>query len=140
GVGGGGSTTLTITKPAGVAQNDVMIASIAVGPNTVTITPPAGWGLVRRTDNASGTSNSLAVYKLLAGASEPASYDWSFSAGQTGAAGGIMAFSGADPAIDAENGQTTASGTSHATPSVNTTYSNTMIITDRKSTRLNSSH
>jgi len=129
GVGGGGSTTLTITKPAGVAQNDVMIASIAVGPNTVTITPPAGWGLVRRTDNASGTSNSLAVYKLLAGASEPASYDWSFSAGQTGAAGGIMAFSGADPAIDVENGQNTASGTSHATPSVTTAFNNTMLIT-----------
>src|SRR6267143_48067 len=127
--GGGGSTTLTINKPAGVVQNDVMIASISVGPSTAKITPPAGWALVRRTDNASGTSNSLAVYKLLAGAAEPASYDWTFSAGHTGAAGGIQAFSGADPAIDAENGQTTASGTSHATPSVNTTYTNTMIIT-----------
>src|SRR5207247_9064853 len=44
GVGGGGSTTLTITKPAGAAQNDVMIAPIAVGPDTVSITPPAAWG------------------------------------------------------------------------------------------------
>src|SRR5438034_1618523 len=127
--GGGGSNTLTINKPAGVVQNDVMIASISVGPSTVTITPPAGWTLVRRTDNASGTSNSLAGYSKLAGAAEPASYDWTFSAGHTGAAGGIQAFSGADPAIDAENGQTTTSGTSHATPSVNTTFSNTMIIT-----------
>ena len=99
GVGGGGSNTLTITKPAGVAQNDVMIASVAVGPSTVTITQPSGWNLVRRTDNANGTSNSLAVYSKLAGASEAASYDWTFSAGNTGAAGGIMAFSGADPAI-----------------------------------------
>src|SRR5205809_189762 len=128
GVGGGGSTTLTITKPAGVAQNDVMIASIAVGPSTATITAP-GWTLVRRTDNASGTSNSLAVYSKLAGAAEPASYDWTFSAGHTGAAGGIQAFSGADPATDAEDGQTTTSRTSHAPPSVNTTLSNTMIIT-----------
>ncbi len=127
---GGGSNTLTIAKPAGVAQNDVLIASISVGPSTVTITPPAGWALVRRMDQAGGTSNSLAVYKLLAGASEPASYDWTFSAGHTGAAGGIQAFSGADPviAIAEENGQNT-SGTAHATPSVNATYSNTMIIT-----------
>src|SRR5207247_3535759 len=109
-------------------QNDVMIAWISVGPSAATITAP-GWTLVRRTDNASGTSNSLAVYKLLAGASEPASYDWSFSAGNTGAAGGIMAFSGADPAIDVENGQNTASGTSHATPSVTTAFNNTMLIT-----------
>jgi len=127
--GGGGSSTLTITKPAGTAQNDVLIASIAVGPNTVTITPPAGWGLVRRTDNASGTSNSLAVYNKLAGAAEPASYDWTFSAGNTGAAGGIQAFSGADPTIEVENGQNTASGTSSATPSVTTALINTMIIT-----------
>jgi hypothetical protein len=129
GIGAGGSSTLTINKPAGVAQNDIMIASINVGPSTATITPPAGWALVRRMDNTNGTSNSLAVYKLLAGAAEPASYTWTLSSGHTGAAGGIQAFSGADPAIDAENGQTTASGTSHATPSVNTTYSNTMIIT-----------
>jgi len=129
GASGGGSSTLTITKPAGVAQEDVLIASIAVGPNTVTITPPAGWGLVRRMDNTSGTTNSLAVYNKLAGAAEPASYDWTFSAGNTGAAGGIQAFSGADPTIEVENGQNTASGTSSATPSVSTALVNTMIIT-----------
>src|SRR5207247_5544398 len=112
GVGAGGSNTLTINKPAGVVQNDVMIASISVGPSTVTITPPAGWTLVRRTDNASGTSNSLAVYKLLAGAAEPASYSWTFSPSNTGAAGGIMAFSGADPVLETDSGVNTASGTS----------------------------
>jgi len=130
----GGSNTLTIAKPAGVQQNDVMIASIAVGPYDVTITPPAGWALVRRTNQASGTSNSLAVYSKLAGApaSDLGPYGWTFSASHTGAAGGIQAFSGADPliAIAEENGQNdTASVTAHATPSVNTTYSNTMIIT-----------
>jgi hypothetical protein len=128
--GGGGSTTLTINKPAGVVQNDVMIASISVGPSTATITPPAGWTLVRRTDQATGTSNSLAVYKLLAGAAEPASYDWTFSAGHTGAAGGIMAFSGADPVlVETDSGVNTASGTAHATPSLTTGLYNTMIIT-----------
>jgi len=103
---GGGSNTLTITKPAGVAQNDVLIASISVGPSTATITPPAGWTLVRRTDQATGTSNSLAVYKLLAGAAEPASYDWTFSPSNTGAAGGIQASSGANPTTEAGTGRT----------------------------------
>src|SRR2546422_11144491 len=137
GVGAGGSNTLTINKPntpAAVEQNDVMIASISVGPSNVTITPPAGWALVDRKDQASGTSNSLAVYSKLAGtpAGDPGPYGWTFSARHTGAAGGIQAFSGADPliAIAEENGQNdTASVTAHATPSVNTTYSNTMIIT-----------
>ena len=126
--GGGGSNTLTINKPAGVAQNDVMIASITVGPSTVTITA-AGWTLVRRTDNANGTSNSLAVYSLVAGAAEPASYNWTFSAGNTGAAGGIMAFSGADPVLETDSGVNTASGTASATNGVTTALANTMIIT-----------
>ena len=129
GSSGAASNTLTINKPAGVAQNDVMIASIAVGPSTVTITPPAGWAPVRRTDNSSGTSNSLAVYSLLAGASEPANYSWTFSPSNTGAAGGIMAFSGADPVLETDSGVNTASGTSSATASVTTALAKTMIIT-----------
>jgi hypothetical protein len=128
GVGAGGSTTLTINKPAGVVQNDMMIASIAVGPNTATVTPPSGWALVRRTDNATA-SNSLAVYTKLAGASEPASYDWTLSSGHTGAAGGIMAFSGADPTIEADSGVNTPAGTASTTNPVTTAFSNTMIIT-----------
>jgi hypothetical protein len=126
---GGSSNTLTINKPAGVVQNDVMIASISVGPNTITITPPSGWALVRRTDNANGTSNSLAVYSKVAGAGEGASYDWTFSSGNTGAAGGIMAFSGADPVLETDSGVNTGSGTSSATNAVNTAFANTMIIT-----------
>jgi MSHA biogenesis protein MshQ len=123
------SSTLTINKPAGLAQNDVMIASITVGPSTATIAPPAGWALVRRMDNPNDTSNSLAVYSKLAGGSEPASYDWTISAGHAGAAGGIQAFSGADLAIEVENGQNTGASTSHATPSVTTGLANTMLVT-----------
>ena len=53
-------TTLTINIPAGTVPNDVMVASVAFRPNTATVTPPAGWALVRRMDNAAGTGNSLA--------------------------------------------------------------------------------
>jgi len=73
-------------EAAGVAQEDVLIASIAVGPNTVTITPPAGWALVRRMDNATGTTTRLRSTTSSPG-SRAASYDWTFSAGNTGAPG-----------------------------------------------------
>lgn len=126
---------LTINKPTGTVQNDVMIASIAVRASTVTITPPSGWTLVRRMDNADSTANSLAVYRLVAGASEPADYTWTFSPAAM-AAGGIQTFSGVDTTtpIDVENGQNTVATpccwtTSHPTPDVTTTVANTMLVT-----------
>ncbi len=111
--------SLTINKPAGTTQNDVMIASVSVRPSSATVTAPSGWTLIRRTDNANSPTNSLAVYRKVAGASEPSSYAWTFSTA-TGSAGGIQSFSGVDTAnpISAESGQTTASGLSHATPSI----------------------
>jgi len=124
------SGNLTINKPTGTVQDDVMIGTIGVRPETVTITPPSGWTLVRRIDNANANANSLAVYYKVAGASEPASYTWTIST-NTGAAGGIQTFSGVDTTnpIDVENGQTTASGLLHATPSVVTTVDNAMLVT-----------
>jgi hypothetical protein len=121
---------LSIAKPAGTVTDDVMIASIAVRPHTVTLTPPAGWTLVRRLDNSNASSNSLAVYSKVAGSSEPGSYTWTVGAGHTGVAGGIQTFAGADTTtpIDVEAGQPT-SGLSVATPSVNTTVANTMLVT-----------
>ena len=122
--------TLTITKPSGVATNDVLIASIGLTPSSVAITPPAGWTLVRRTDNAGPTSNSMAVYSRVAGASEPASYAWGVS-GASFTVGGVQAFTGVDTAtpIDVENGQSTASATTHATPGVTTSLANTLVVT-----------
>ena len=125
-----GTLSLTINRPSGTSVGDVMIASIAVRPNTATITEPAGWTLVRRIDNANANANSLAVYYKVAGGSEPANYTWTFST-STGSAGGIQTFSGVDTTnpINVEAGQNTANGLTHATPSVTTTAANTMIVT-----------
>lgn len=133
---GSSVSSLTINKPAGTVQNDVMIAAIGVHPNTEIVTPPAGWTLVRRMDNANPNANSLVVYLLVAGGSEPANYQWTFNT-STGAAGGIQTFSGVDTTtpINVENGQCTLAGScatltfSHATPSVTTTVANTMVVT-----------
>ena len=73
---GAASGNLTITKPSGTIATDVLIASVAARPSTVTITAPSGWTLVRRTNNTATNSNTLAVYYQIAGASEPASYQW----------------------------------------------------------------
>ena len=125
-----GTLSLTINKPSGTVEGDIMIASIAVRPDTAAITAPADWALVRRVDNANPNANSLAVYYKVAGASEPADYTWTFST-SIGSAGGIQSFSGVDQGnpIDVESGQNTASGLTHATPSVTTTVTNTMLVT-----------
>jgi MSHA biogenesis protein MshQ len=130
-------STITINKPAGTIQNDVMIASIGFSPNTLTIpTVPAGWTLVRRVDNPNANANSLVVYWKTAGAAEPANYAWTFSAAGY-LAGSISTFSGVDTTtpVDIENGNCTQQGScatttlSHATPSVTTTVANTMLVT-----------
>ncbi len=107
-----------------------MIASIGFRPQTAVITPPAGWTLIRRTDNAATSANSLAVYWKVADTVEPASYVWTFDT-STGSTGGILSFVNVDTAnpIDVENGATTANALTHAAPSVTTTSRDEMIVT-----------
>jgi hypothetical protein len=138
---------LTINLPAGTAANDVMIASITFQPCsstsggacTVTVTPPSGWTQVNTvTDQTTGAGtggfgNRLFVYRRVAGASEPASYTWSFGGTplHAGAAGGIVSFSGVDTAspIVAQAGQATPYATSHEAPSISTgAVTNTMLV------------
>jgi PKD repeat protein len=121
-------SSLTINRPAGTAANDVMIASVSVRPPSATIGAPAGWTLVRRIDN--GTQISLAVFRKLAGSSEPASYTWDVT-GATWAVGGIQSFTNVDAVnpIDVEAGQVTPTSLSHSTPSVTTTVANAMVVT-----------
>src|SRR3989449_5634578 len=59
-----------ISKPSGTVAGDGMIATIAVRPNTATNTSPAGWTpVLPRVDNAAGTE-SLAIYRRTADASD----------------------------------------------------------------------
>ncbi|MBM4014249.1 MAG: hypothetical protein FJ293_04710 [Planctomycetes bacterium] len=125
-----GNTSLVIATPTGVVAGDFLLAGVAVRPSSVTITPPTGWTLLRRSDSSGGASNSLAIYTRVATASEPTNHTFTFS-GSTGSAGGITAFRGvhATTPIDVESAQSTASGLNHATPSVDTTVTETMVVT-----------
>lgn len=115
----GNALSLALDKPTGVAQGDVMVASVAIRPSSASITAPSGWSLVRKVDNTSGATSSVAVYVKVAGASEPASYTWTFST-SSGSAGGIQAFSGVDTSnpVQADAGTQQSNTYSHPTPSI----------------------
>lgn len=124
-------TSLTVNRPAGTVVGDVMIAAVAVRPSTATITAPAGWTLIRRTNQPATNSLAQATYWRLAAAGEPANYTWTLSNTHTGAAGGIMTLYGVNGAapVDVENGQVTASGLNVAAPTVTTTRAYDMVVT-----------
>jgi MSHA biogenesis protein MshQ len=124
------SGNLSIAQPSGTSSGDVMVATIAVRPSSITVTAPSGWTLVRQVVN--GSTISLQTYYKVATSSEPSSYTWTMStAGFVGASGGIVSLIGADTSnpVDAESGQANASSTSQAAPSVTTTQSNSMLVT-----------
>jgi MSHA biogenesis protein MshQ len=127
GAGGGG---LTINVPAGTTTGDVMVAAISVRPSTVSILAPAGWTSLIRTNQGAGNSNAQEIFYRAASGTEPASYEWNFVVAITGAAGGIVTYTGTDlnSPFDAFAGNTTPNGTSHQANSITTTVANTMVI------------
>jgi hypothetical protein len=126
------STTLSLAKPAGTAQNDVLVATVFVaGSNAVTA---AGWTPVAGADAVatSGDGRLVSFYKV-AGASEPASYGFG-TAGSGGATrkatAGISVYRGADPAAPVEGGAATsgAAGGSPYAPAPVTAHPNSVAI------------
>jgi len=94
-------TSITITKPTGVAQGDVMIVNIMMRGGTNNTFPPF------TTDNPSwtpiashgieGNSNrrTASAYRI-AGASEPASYTFALGSNASNSVGAIVGFRGVD--------------------------------------------
>jgi len=115
---------LTISKPAGLANGDVMLASITVA-STASATAPTGWTLI----GTSLTSGSMrqTIYWRVAAASEPASYTWNFTGNQN-AVGGIVAYSGAATTGPIISGQANSSSTSITAPTVTTTADNSLVV------------
>jgi len=127
GTNGAGTSTLTISTPAGTSSGDVMIAHVVVRTAGNAITPPAGWKLVLRQDSSS--SISTASYVHVAGSSEPASYTWSFgTAGQ--ASGGIASYMGVNTTapVDASHAQYNASTSNVDNSGVTTTTANDLLV------------
>ena len=97
----GNSSSVTIPKPVGVAQNDVMVAAVHVGwcNSGSAITPPVGWTLINSTSNTgpgcgvSNTTIQLATFYKVVTSVEPNSYTFTGNTNQF-YVGGIVAYSG----------------------------------------------
>ena len=109
-------SSISVDKPADVAAGDLLLAQVVVlGGSGISITPPDGWALVRR-DDRTGDIGS-AIYTLLAGAEEPASYTWTFSAA-TSANAAIVAYSGVSPSAVVASAGAVGSSASVPAPQV----------------------
>ena len=95
--------SLTLNRPVGVVEGDLLLASLDTRGNSP-IVEPHGWKLVRTDEN--GTTMRKATFFRIASSTEPQSYVWQLS-GSGPAAGMILAYSGVDAArpIQASNGQ-----------------------------------
>jgi hypothetical protein len=123
----GSSTSVVISVPSSVANGDLLLAEVSWGGGTgVTVTPPAGWTLVRRDDST--TVFGMATYKRLA-AAEPANYTWTLSPSSSFSAT-MIAYRGVDLVnpIDTHSGQANASSTSVSAPTLTTTYANEQLV------------
>jgi myo-inositol-hexaphosphate 3-phosphohydrolase len=119
------STTLTIPKPANVAQGDLLVSCVALNGGSIAAAGvPAGWtGLAAVT--AIANPKVYGYYKV-ATASEPASYSWTTTSTTSG--GGIARYSGAsglDTAATSASGAAASSGT---VPAVTSTTANAMLV------------
>lgn len=115
----GGGTTVSFSKPSGLAVGDAMVAHIFFFAATG-VTPPSGWTAVY-TDGANN-----GVYAKLADAGDVAASSFVFTlSNSASAAGGMSAYSGADATLFLNQinaatitGTFTALSTSGITPSV----------------------
>lgn len=90
--GSSATTSLTLTKPTGTVENDLLVAFIQLSRDSPVDTPPAGW---TKREGGGSYSTYHSWYKV-AGASEPANYTWS-ETGENAWYGIIFRVSGVDP-------------------------------------------
>lgn len=92
-IGATRQTSLTVTKPAGTADGDVLIAIITTNNGTVVVTPPAGWTQVSNSPvNATDGATLAAFWKVASG--EGADYAFTVGATTRSICGWIGAYTG----------------------------------------------
>ena len=120
------ATSVVVPAPSGRTTGDFLLAAVSTR-GAPTITPPSGWTLVRQDVN--GTTGRQAVYSHVATASDPASYTFTLSSSQAGAAT-VLDYTGANAAkpVDASGGLVaTAASKNVIAPSVTTTASDQLV-------------
>jgi hypothetical protein len=128
------ATSLPLSKPAGAAQGDLLLATVShQSGNQRNITPPSGWTAVPNADYKDASNVRIHAYYRIAGASEPASYTFTLTGGSgQDMAGGILDITGASASapINASGGQTNGAPASKSVPapSITTTVANTLLV------------
>lgn len=126
-----GATSLAVAKPSGTAVGEVLVAGITfdAGTSVTTVTAPAGWVLIRRTNNGTNVGQA-AYYKVVTAADATiTSYTWGFGTTARRASGGIVRYSGVDTSDPVNiSGGATGTSTTVQAPSVTTTTAQTALV------------
>ncbi|MGY0236738.1 PQQ-dependent sugar dehydrogenase [Longispora urticae] len=123
-----GRQSVTVARPAGTANGDVMVASVVVNADDAPLTAPPGWTEVRQGTVPGALRH--AVYVRVAGAAEPAGYTWTATQVRRLAAG-ISSYRGVAPGGPVDvSGLTvdTSADTAVEAPSVTTTVAGALLI------------
>jgi hypothetical protein len=125
-------TTLTITKPAGVSDGDVLVATIVCGRESGrgAQSGPAGWTNPVGYNSESVVLHNMQAWVKVAGGSEPADYSWTNTGGGAWA-GTITAWTGVDtsaPVGATDSNQDTTLDTTFDHSGLTTTQDNSVVI------------
>lgn len=105
--GGGNSLTRTVTAPAGIVEDDVLICHVGIDGDdgTVVLTPPVDttpWVEMTQGELPNGTHASGLWYKVVTAVAEPASYIWTTTFAEVWGIS-VARFSGVDPVTPITN-------------------------------------
>lgn len=126
------STSFTMTKPTGVANDDLLVAVFNSDGASDPSSSPSGWTAEANINTIAGNDSSVhAYYKVITNAAgEPATYQWDKASGETWY-GTILRISGADTttpmdatAVTSEPGNTSTP----TSPSITTVTNNAMLL------------
>jgi hypothetical protein len=117
-----GLSTITINKPSGTVEGDILLLLVSLDRTTAeTITPPSGFAALASSPlNSAVEAGSSACFWKKAGASEPASYDWTCTSSAS-TAGILAAYSGRDGTTPINASSGLAEGGAASAASVNAT-------------------
>ena len=123
------SSTVTVTRPAGVAAGDVLVGTVTARVGAaVTISTPAGWTLVRRdTCVLPATQLTQALYYRVASPSEPASTSWTLSKSASTSAA-VAVYRGVEGPAVANSGSATPDSRTATAPSLTTSEPDTLVV------------
>ena len=125
------STTLTISKPAGVIAGDVMIVNITQTGNTGTNASLTGWNLIAGAQQSSGAPRRSTILYRVADGTEGISFSFTLGSGTTSAVGSVIAFSGVDASVVfdvAPGSMDTGGGTTITVTGITTVSANAAIV------------